>query len=239
MNKAILIAASLAALAVGNAVAAAPDEAVPAPAAKRDFGKWGIDLSAGDRAVKPGQSFFDYANGSWMKSAEFPADQMGIGVTMDLYNMTQAQLRSLIDESARSPHSDTARKIGGLYSSFMDEARLEALDAKPLMASLAPVKAAASRGDMIRIMGESNRKFGSSIFGVGVIPDLKGPKVYTATLGIGGMGLPDRDFYLTEQFKPKRDAYLDYLKKTLKLIEWPSPPGPAPSVATRTRPTTR
>ena len=222
MKSIYLLTASLAALtmtaAAPRALAADPAEAAQT---NRKFGKWGVDLTARDPAVKPGDSFFDHANGTWLKTAEIAPDQPLAGIDLDLHQLTQSQLRSVIDDSARNPSTETARKVGGLYASFMDEARLEQLDSAPLNAALARVKAVGSRSEVAREMGAAHGRFGASVFGFGVVPDLKGPKVYTAAVGVGGMGLPDRDYYLADQFKPQRDAYANYIATTLKMIGWP------------------
>ncbi|MBV8687836.1 MAG: M13 family metallopeptidase [Alphaproteobacteria bacterium] len=229
MKSLYLIAASAAALSLsassGQAAPAAPDAA-----AAHSFGRWGIDLSARDPSVKPGDSFFDYANGAWYKVAQIRADRPAAGVGMDLQDRTQAQLRAIVEESARAPRGATGQKVGGLYSSFMDEARVERLDAAPLKADLDAIRAVADKAAMARLMGEGHLGFGSSIFGLGVVPDLKGPKVYTPALGISGLGLPDRDVYLADQFKAKKDAYRAYVGRTLKMVDWPDADAAADAV---------
>ncbi|MFL6862579.1 MAG: M13 family metallopeptidase [Allosphingosinicella sp.] len=215
MKRLPLLAASVTAIALAAGPAAAAPAAQPAK-----YGAWGVDLSARDPAAKPGDSFFDYANGGWYKGAQIPADQPMVGVGMDLVNRTQAQLRAIVEGPAAGASTEGGRKVRGLYQSFMDEARLEQFDAKPLMADLEALKAVSDKAQMARFMGSTNRNFGSSIFSIGVTPDLKGPKLYTPGLGIGGTGLPDRDYYLTDQFKKQRDAYRDYVGRTLKLIGW-------------------
>jgi putative endopeptidase len=221
MKPIYLLAASLTALALGSQPAAAQAPSAAAQAQPRKFGAWGVDLTARDTAVAPGDSFFDYANGTWYKKAEFSPDYPLTGVALDLHLLTQGQLRTLIEDSARNPASPTARKVGGLYASFMDEAKIEKLDAAPLQQDLNDIKAIASKADMVRLMGRSQFGFGSSVFKLGVIPDLKGPKVYTAALIPSGMGLPDRDYYLTDKFKKQRDEYSAYIARTLKMINWP------------------
>jgi putative endopeptidase len=192
-----------------------------APAAPPRFGAWGVDLTAGDRSVKPGDSFFDYANGAWFAKAEIPGDQPMAGVGIDLYNRTQAELRAVIEEDARAPKTALGAKIGGLYRSYTDEARLEALDDRPLQADLARVKAASSRSDLARLMGESQGAFGSSFFKAGVVPDAKSPDREALTLLQGGTGLPDRDYYSDPRFAAQKTAYLAYVARTLKLVGWP------------------
>ncbi len=225
-----LLAASVAALALAAPSTPAAGQAGAEAPAARKFGAWGVDLTARALAVRPGNSFFDHANGGWYKKAEIPADQPIVGIAYDTYNLTQAQLRSVIEDSAKGARTETGVKVGGLYASFMDEARVEQLDDKPLQADLAAVKAVSSRSEMARQMGATHGGFGSSAIGFGVVPDLKGPKVYTPGIGIGGMGLPDRDYYLTDKFKAQRDAYADYVARTLKMIGWESPEEAAKAV---------
>jgi putative endopeptidase len=220
-----LLAASAAAIAV------VPAHAAPAPAAQPvKYGAWGVDLSTRDMAVKPGDSFFDYANGGWSRTAVIRADRPAAGVGMDLQDRAQAQLRVIVEESARAPRGATGEKVGGLYSSFMDEARVERLDAAPLKQDLDSIRAVSTKTDMARLMGEGHLGFGSSIFKLGVVPDLRGPKVYTPTLGISGLSLPDRDFYLADPFKDKKAAYRAYIGRTLKAIGWDDPEASADAV---------
>jgi len=234
VKTAYKLAASAAALAVAASVAAAaPPPAAPAaaaPAAAPGYGRWGIDLTTRDPSVKPGDSFFDYANGAWLKTAAIRADRPAAGVGMDLQDRSQAQLRSIVEESVRHPRGATGRKVGGLYASFMDEARIERLDAAPLKSDLDRIRAVSTKADMARLMGEGHLGFGSSIFSLGAIPDLKGAKVYTPTLGISGLSLPDRDFYLAEPFKAKKAAYRAYVGRTLQAIGWTDPEASADAV---------
>ncbi|HLL31419.1 MAG TPA: M13 family metallopeptidase, partial [Allosphingosinicella sp.] len=102
-----------------------------------------------------------------------------------------------------------------------DEAGLEKLGASPLAADLAAVKATASKSEMARLMGATTGAFGSSFFTFGVSADPKGTDLYTPGIGIGGLGLPDRDYYLTDQFKAQREAYAGHVGRTLELIGWP------------------
>jgi putative endopeptidase len=225
------LAASVAAMAVAATSVPAPLAAQAAQApAPRKFGSWGVDLGARDTAVKPGDSFFDYANGGWYKTAQIPADQPVTGVGMETHLLTQRQLRSVVEDSARNPSTPAARQVGALYASFMDEARLETLDAAPLAADLAAIKAAASKSDMARLMGASTGTFGTSFFNFGITPDPKGSDLYTTGISIGGTGLPDRDYYLTDQFKAQREAYAGHVARTLELIGWPDAAAAAQAV---------
>ncbi|HEX8483123.1 MAG TPA: M13 family metallopeptidase [Allosphingosinicella sp.] len=231
MKNLKILAASAAALAIAAASVPAPLAAqAKQAAAPLKFGSWGVDLGARDLSVKPGDSFFDHANGGWYKATQIPADQPIAGVAMDTHLLTQAQLRSVVEDSARNPSTRSARQVGAVYASFMDEARVEALDASPLAADLAAVKAAASKSDMARIMGATTGTFGTSVFSFGISPDPKGTNLYMTGINIGGLGLPDRDYYLTDQFKAQREAYAGHVERTLQLIGWADPAAAAKSV---------
>ena len=187
------------------------------------FGAWGFDLAGRDTAVKPGDDFNEYANGTYLRTTEIPADKARFGPFDVLYENSQAQLRAIIEASAANPTNANAQKVGALYASFMDEARVEQLGAQPLAADLAAIKAVTDRSGVARLMGQSHSKFGGSLFGVDVFEDLQNPDLNSAYLGQGGLGLPDRDYYLKPDFASQREAYLAYLTRTLTAIGWTDP----------------
>lgn len=228
MNKGFLGAASLAIAAVLAAPAMAHDTVGPVSlaAATGDaagdadetslkaltFGKWGVDLDARDTSVKPGDNFDKYANGAWFARTEIPSDQSSAGVGFDVYNLTQRQLRDVV---AGAPATS---QVGGLYQSFMDEARVDALGDAPLKADITAVAAIADKRAMARFMGAAQAGFGSTVFGGGPYADTADPTVNVLWLGQAGLGLPDRDYYLTDRFKPQRDAYRAYIARTMKMV---------------------
>ncbi len=192
-------------------------------AAAHPFGAWGFDLAGRDTSVKPGDDFNEYANGTYLRTTEIPADKARFGPFDVLYENAQAQLKSIIEASAANPVNANAQKVGALYASFMDEARIEQLGATPLAADLAAVKAVKDHADMARLMGQSHEGFGASLFGIDVFEDLQKPDMNSAYLGQGGLGLPDRDYYLKPDFAAQREAYLAYLTRTLTAIGWTDP----------------
>ena len=125
--------------------------------------------------VKAGDDFFAYANGSWLAKTEIPADQPSTSTGYELYNLTQNQLRALIEASASNPTTPTAAQIGGLYKSFMDEAAVEGLDAKPLASDLAAIEAVRSKDEFVALMGKTATNVGISLFGAEVDSDAKKP----------------------------------------------------------------
>jgi putative endopeptidase len=225
MNRIRLMAACSACIVVAmtGGAASAQEHSHGAPVAHSTFGAWGFDLAGRDTAVKPGDDFNEYANGTYLRTTEIPADKARFGPFDVLYETAQSQLKAIIEASAANPTNANAQKVGALYASFMDEARVEQLGAAPLAADLAAVKAVKDHADMARLMGESHAGFGGSLFGVSVSEDLRDPTINTAYLGQGSLGLPDRDYYLKPDFAAQREAYLAYLTGELTTIGWADP----------------
>ena len=258
MRFAFLAAASAAALALAaqpGSTADAPPSAQIAPA---HYGSFGLDLTTEDHSVPPGDDFYRYAEGGWLAHAVIPADQTSTGVGYAVRNRAQAELRELIEDAARDPKTPTAAQIGALYKAFMDEARVEALDDKPLQPDLAAVAAIADHDAFTALMGRTNAGFGKSVVGIGLMPDPAKPEMNTLEVGQAGLGLPDRDYYLKDAFSRRRPptrpmsqqlfshgrlARPDGLGRRGREPSRPSIAevelGRGPSGATSTRPTTR
>jgi putative endopeptidase len=225
MKSILLVAASAAALSLS--VSAAVAATAPAPAAAtapsdqpKHYGKWGIDLTARDTTVKPGDDFFSYNNGAWYKTAVIPADQSSLSVGTEVYNLSQAQLRAVIEKDAAHPDTATAQKVGDMYNAFMDEARVEQVGDAPLKADLSKVREISDKAGMARYMGHSLGAFGSSVFGAYVDPDAKSPTDYAFILVQGGIGMPDRDYYLKPELAAKKAAYQAYVARALNMAGW-------------------
>ncbi|MEN5051138.1 M13 family metallopeptidase [Brevundimonas naejangsanensis] len=184
---------------------------------------WGFDLDGRDLTVKPGDDFNAYANGVYLKNTEIPSDKARFGPFDVLYENSQAQLRAIIEASAANPTNANAQKVGALYASFMDEARVNQLGAQPLAADLAAIRAVTNHSDMARLMGASHEGFGGSLFGLAVFEDLQDPNINSAYLGQGGLGLPDRDYYLKPDFASQREAYVAYVTRALAAAGWDHP----------------
>ena len=199
-------------LAADSAVAIS---SVAAAADKPMYGAWGVDLTARDLAVKPGNDFNKYANGAWEKRTTIPADQASAGVGYDVYNRSQDQLRTLIETAAPST------PIGALYKSFIDEAKVEQVDDAPLKPDLAAIQAVSSKAEMAKALGAAHGGFGPDLFSLEIYPDAKHPEVNTLVIGQGGLGLPDRDYYLTEGFKPQLEAYKAFATRALTMAGYP------------------
>jgi putative endopeptidase len=222
---AIALIASLAAIAEEPATntAAAP---APTPTAAQRFGTWGIDLSGMDTSVKPGDDFFKYVNGKWVANTQIPADQTRYGAFNILRDLSEARVHAMLDKWAADKTlkagSDEA-KVAMLYRSFMDEAAAEKADSKPIQPYLDAIKKETTREEVARAMARSNGGFGRSFFGAFVGDDAKNPDKNALYVGQGGLGLPDREFYLRDNFKPQKDRYQKYVADMLTLAGWPEP----------------
>ena len=204
------VAISLLALASAQAVAAAPQ-----------YGTFGFDAAGMDRTVRPGDDFFDYANGTWLKTTAIPADRAAWGGFSILDELSRNRTRGIIEDAARAgPAGDAdAVRVGTYYTTYMDEAGIEAKGVAPLRPALAAVAAIASRADLARALGADNRLAVPGPFAVSVEQDPKDPTHYMVALSQGGLGLPDRDYYLvdTPKFADIRAKYVTHIAAMFRL----------------------
>ena len=206
-NKLALAAASLAAIATAAVAADKPT-----------FGSWGYDATAMDSAVKPGDDFFAYVNGGWDKRTEIAPDRTFAGIDSVLNDQIERDVRSIVEDMAKdsSGNGRLGQQIGDLYASWMDEAQVEQLGTAPLNPYLARINAVKTRGELVDLFVEPG--FDSPV-GVTIFPDLKNPTRYAAYVFQGGLGMPNRDYYLLkgEKYDAYRKAYRDYIVEMERL----------------------
>ena len=200
-------------------------------------GGHGIDIAAMDRSVKPGDSFFHYCNGAWLKRTEIPPDRPGVGVFSALQDLSLKRSSALIEEATKSsaPEGSGERKIADLYHSYIDEAGIEAKGLDPLRPHLQTIATIHDKKELAHALGESlradvdplnNTNFHTAnLFGLWVAPDFNAPEHYTAYLLQGGIGLPDREYYLNdgEHMRKLREQYQTHVATMLKLAGFPDP----------------
>ena len=218
-------AATGALLACATGAAAAPASVaggVTLPPPTPHYGTWGYDKTGEQPGVKPGDDFFTYANGAWQTRTAIPADKTSWGAFNILADLSEARVHAILEQAAASHAAATTPegKIGAIYSAFMDEATVEKLGAAPLKPDLDAVRAASSREALAELMGRADEGFYASVFDVGIDADSKDPTKYSVSISQGGLGLPDRDYYLQPQFAAKKAAYQAYVAQMLTLAGW-------------------
>ncbi|MBC3832878.1 M13 family peptidase [Undibacterium amnicola] len=183
----------------------------------------GIDLQWIDKSVRPQDDFFRFMSGKWLDTVEIPADRGRYGAFDQLAEMSAKQsaaiIQSLATQTELKPGTNQ-QKIADLYNSFMDEARLEELDIKPLQADFARIQQFKDKAELPAMLAYLSRISIGTPIGSGVTQDAKDSSKYTITVGQGGLSLPDRDYYLKlddAKFKAVRDAYLIHVEKMLTM----------------------
>lgn len=191
----------------------------------------GIVVANIDRSVKPGDDFYLYANGEWIKRTEIPPDRAGIGVFSALADLSSKRTAGLIAEAAKAnaPEGSGQRKIADLYNSYMDESVIEAKGVAPLRPHLEAIAAMKNKTELAHALGESlradvdalnNTNFHTpNLFGLWVAPGFNDSDHYAAYLMQGGLQLPDRDYYLSsnEHMRDLRTKYQAHIAAMLKL----------------------
>jgi putative endopeptidase len=225
--KKLLLAGLCASLAAASAVSLHAAETKP------QYGAWGFDLAGADRATKPGDDFFRYANGTWVEKTGIPADKPAWSLRLEMSDRTEARLHEMMEKAAaKTSHTpmDLEGKVGAFYKAFMDEANIESLGFKPVAAEIDEIAKQTTRDPLAALMGRTNTDFESSLFNVGIDVDLKNPKRYALYIGQSGLGLPDRDYYLKPDFAKQKTAYETYLAKLLALANWKQPEASAKDI---------
>lgn len=230
--KSILLGACAPIVLSAFAPAAFAEDVATAPAASAPkYGTFGFDVSGMDRAVAPGDNFFDYANGGWVKRTEIPADRGSYNTFGVLADLASERTRAIIEDQAKAdaPAGSNARKIGDYYASFMDEAAIEAAGIKPLQPELDRIAAIKTRSDLSRELGKTLRADVDALnmtdyatdrlFGLWVAEDMNDTSKYRPYLMQGGLGMPDRAYYLESgaKFEETRGQYKAHIARTLAL----------------------
>jgi putative endopeptidase len=197
------------------------------------YGSWGFDTAGMNSGVKPGDSFNGFANGKAVEAMVIPADRTAYGSFQLLAQLSENRSKALIESLASSkglkPKSDEA-KIAAVYSAFMDEARIEALDAQPLAPTLKAIRDLKTKADVTARMGASLGSLGVSVVGAYISDDAKNPRINSLYMSQSGLGLADRDFYLKPEHAERRDKYQQYIARLLKEAGWAEPEAAAQAV---------
>ncbi|WP_291841811.1 M13 family metallopeptidase [Maricaulis sp.] len=218
--KKLLLSTAVLALTVACQPAAptetATDTAHSTATASPEIGTWGFDLTGMDTSVVAGNDFYRYANGTWLDETEIPSDLTNFGMFTVLALEAEEQVQAIILELAAMNAADGTieQKVGDLYGSWMDTSTIDQLGLAPARPYLDQIAAAETHDDINALFATIHHQ---SPFGVGIIPDPADTTRYTVFVGQGGLGLPDRDFYLEEDNQRYRDAYLAFIAQIFDL----------------------
>ncbi|ABI64767.1 endothelin-converting enzyme, Metallo peptidase, MEROPS family M13 [Maricaulis maris MCS10] len=212
-----LTAACQPATSTDTAATETPAASTPAAAtASAAIGDWGFDISGMDTSYVAGDDFYRYANGTWLDTTEIPSDRSNYGMFTELAIEAEEQVQAIILELAAMDAADGSieQKVGDLYGSWMDTATIDQLGLAPAQPYLDEIAAAETHADINALFATIHHQ---SPYGVGIIPDPADTTRYTVFVGQGGLGLPDRDYYLEEDNQGARDAYLAFIAQIFDL----------------------
>ena len=232
-------------LGASTTLVAAPAAMSGAPTAKTGGGTdIGIDLKGVDHSVQPGDNFFDYANGNWLKTAQIPADRSGTGTFLQVYELAEKRSSELIRSIAASHAAagSNERKIADYYAAYMDEASIEKHGLTPLKQQFTQIDAIKTPDDLAGVLGSEQRAdvdpvndtnfHTENLFGLFVTQGLEDPSHAMAYLLQGGIAMPSRDYYLSQdkEMAAARDKYQTYVTSLLKLAGTPDAEAQAKAV---------
>ncbi|MEQ1548371.1 MAG: M13 family metallopeptidase [Chakrabartia sp.] len=224
MNKMLLMLCATTAL-FGCATAQRSVETTQAPVAnanepaivtpKPEIGIYGFDATGMDISVLPGNDFYAYANGVWAKNTSIPPDRSNYGMFTILDDLSKRRTREILDEAKSDPKS----KIGRAFTSYLDEEAANAKGLTPIMPWLDKIRVLKSKAGIAALYAEADQMGIGTPFGSYVGQDDKNPDAYIYQMGQGGIGMPDRDYYLVEneRFAKIRTAYVKHLANVLTL----------------------
>jgi putative endopeptidase len=192
-----------------------------AQSAKPTYGTWGYDPAAMNQSVKPGDDFWAYVNGTWDQKTTIAPDRASAGPFVTLSDQSEKDVRAIVETLAGDPNrTQLGQQVGDFYGSYMDEAAIEAAGTAPLQPYLAEIDGVKTRDQLLSLFVKPG--FASPV-DVSIIPDFKDPDRYSAIAGQATLGLPSREYYLTdsEKMKAHRAAYRNYIITIQKLAGLP------------------
>jgi putative endopeptidase len=186
---------------------------VSATAAGPELGNFGFDESGMDREIAPGDNFYLFANGEWVKKTEIPADKSNYGMFTRLDDLSKERVKGLLDQAAKDPGS----KMGIAYATYLDESSIEKKGLAPIQPILKQIRAVKTHNQFEALLPKLAPKGVGALFGGFVGQDDKNPDAYIFQIFQGGTGLPDRDMYLVDnpKYEEIRTAYKAYLAAML------------------------
>ncbi len=203
-------------------------EPAPVPAPKAEIGSFGFDTAGMDTTVLPGENFYQYANGTWLKNTPVPADKSNYGMFTKLDDLSKERTKLIIDDMAKQD----GNKVGLAYNAYVDTAAVEAKGLAPIQPWLDEVAALSSKAGYPALAAKAGI-YGIGVpFGLYVGQDDKNPDRYVPIMFQGGIGMPDRDYYLKNDAKmvETRAKYLTFLTAMLTEAKVANPAARAKAV---------
>jgi len=186
----------------------------------------GITKQNMDTLVKPGDNFQDYVNGTWMKKTKIPADKSSYGAFDMLYDQSQKDVKAIIEEASKGGFAEGSdqQKIGDYYASYINRKERDAKGISPIQPELKAIDAIANYSDLAAFFGIANRTGLASPFSISVTQDFKDPNQYTLMTWQGGLGLPEREYYLQNDAKmvDVRAKYVAHIENMFQLTGMPN-----------------
>ena len=180
----------------------------------------GVDLETFDHNVRAQDDFYQYVNGTWLATTEIPADKSNYGSFTQLFDKSQDDLKVIVEEAANARDKvagSEVQKVGDFYLSFMNTDKIAEIGLSPIQTELARIDDIDNRDDVVRYIGYNQKLGMATPFLLFINQDNKDTTKYTVYVHQTGIGLPDRDYYLEDQFAEKREAYAAYIQKILDL----------------------
>ena len=222
MTRRAMGASSLALLAGCAAQTSAPEPTTPTPAPHpaAQIGAWGVDLTARDAAVKPGDDFFHYAGGTWMRNNQIPADRTRWGAFDMLRDKSDRDTRAIIEEVAHNggaPGSNQ-QKVADFYNSYIDQDAIDRLVLAPVQPEIDRINALQTREQVVRLMADPAVSVSAPI-AIYISLDERNPDRYVPIMTHAGIGLPEREYYRRTdgQFPAIRQQYEAHIARMLGL----------------------
>jgi putative endopeptidase len=218
MIRVITICASLLLIA-GCSEETDPTAIETKPQASATYGDWGVETQYIDETIKPGDDFFRHVNGKWLEQNEIPADRVSTGVGLMLHEAAQEDVKAIIEELSSQPSEvgTPEQKVGDYYASWMDTETLNKKGIAPLQPDLDRIKAIKTRKDLATEFGRVHYVFGTTPIYQGLGIDPRDPDRYLLSIGLGGLGLPEKSYYLDddEKFRDIRAKYVSHIEAML------------------------
>lgn len=187
-----------------------------------ELGIFGIELAARNLAIKPGDDFFMYASGTWYDNFEMPSDKTRYGAFSVLADRSEERVKQIIDDISKAKElSFEEQLIANFYKAYMDVDTINAEGLQPIQAVLEQIDDIDSVIDLTSVFGNAWLSGVNSPINAGLGVNRLAPNAYQMSVGTGGLGLPDRSYYLTEtpRFKDILAAYKENIIQTLAFIE--------------------